>query len=179
MMAQTRAELALCLVAALGASALGTACGERSDVDAILADSVYAQVVARLQLIATPADTADQREADSARARILADYGVTADELLAFAEVAGREPERSRELWEEIGGLVDSIREADGLGPADPDGALRVPVDQDTLSGPGIRAGEPGGGDPEVRVATPVDSPKAVRGERPRRPLAGEPVRQQ
>jgi hypothetical protein len=107
---------------------------------------------------------------------------VTPEELLVFAEVAGREPARSREIWEEIGGLVDSIREADGLGPAvpdgDPDGALRVLVDQDTLTAPGIGAGEPAAGDPGARVATPVDSREAVRGERLGRPVAGEPVRQ-
>lgn len=166
---------------------LGVACGEEVAGEAILADSVYAQVVARLHLVGNPTDTARQREADSARTEILADYGVTAEQLLAFAEATGRQPERNREIWEQIGNLVDSIREADGLSPDVSedvaDGDLRVLAEDDTLAAPGIRAGQRDARDATSAVdsaadaAAPLDTPKPVRGERPDRPVTGQPVR--
>lgn len=169
-MGRRRTERVLCLAAALGSSVLPVACGQESGDGAILADSAYIQVVARLQLIPTPADTTRQPEADSARARVLADYGVTREQLIAFAEVAGRDPGRSRTLWEQIGSLVDSIRDADGLSPDtigdDADGALsqkRQSTGVDTLATPGIRTDKP----------TADDPPRARRG----RPVAGQPVR--
>jgi len=166
---------------------LGVACGEEVADEAILADSVYAQVVARLHLVGNPTDTARQREADSARAEILANYGVTAEQLLAFAEVAGRRPERSREIWEHIGNLVDSIREADGLSPDVSEdvagGDLRVLAEDDSVDAPGIHAGQRDGDDTTgvedsaAEAAPPLDTPKPVRGERPDRPMPGQPIR--
>jgi hypothetical protein len=152
---------------------------------------VYIHVVANLQLIPAPSDTTGQREADSARARVLAEHDVTPEQLLAFAEVAGQDPGRSREIWEQIGSLVDSIRDADGLGPDSlgqgAEGALsRMPVrvGGDTLASSGVLSGEPtaGGTDSaeDSANAPPTaqpDSPQAVRNPGRGRPVAGQPVR--
>lgn len=189
-MGRNQAERAVCFAAALGSFALGAACAERSAGDTVLADSAYVQVVARLQLITTPADTARQHEADSARAQVLTDYGVTSEQLIAFAEVAGREPGRSKAIWEQIGAVVDSIRDADGLEPdvsVDDAGGTRrlpgAPPDEDTVVAPGIRTGEGNAADTAVAVdqaaaRAKLDSLKAVRGQGRGKPAAGQPLRQ-
>ena len=152
----------------MGGAALVAACAERADPDAALADSVYIEVVARLRMIATPTDSAESQAADSARARVLTDYGVAPKELLAFAEVVGREPERSRAVWEQIGAAVDSIREAEGLGPELLDDVRGIERAAPTDSPAVARA------DDDSAVAVPDRSPQ--RGGRIR-PVAGQPIR--
>lgn len=141
-------------------------------MDAGLPDSVYVQAVARLQLIPTPTDSAAQAEADSLRALVLADHGVEPEQLLAFAEVVGREPGRSERIWEQIGAAVDSIREADGLGPEvfETGSAASGPTGdgRDDSATTDDSADEP---------RTPGQKPQLVPGARRDRPVAGQPIR--
>jgi len=151
----------------MGGATLVAACAERADPDAALADSVYIEVVARLRMIATPTDSAESQAADSARARVLTDYGVAPEELLAVAEVVGREPERSRAVWEQISAAVDSIREAEGLGPELLDDVRGIERAVRPDSPAVARA------DDDSAVAVPDRSPQ--RGGRIR-PVAGQPI---
>lgn len=157
----------------MGGATLVAACAERADPDAALADSVYIEVVARLRMIATPTDSAESQAADSARARVLTDYGVAPEELLAVAEVVGREPERSRAVWEQISAAVDSIREAEGLGPELLDDVRGIERAARTDSPAPTDSPAVARADDDSAVAVPDRSPQ--RGGRIR-PVAGQPI---
>ena len=78
-------------------------------------DDVYVQVMTELMLLdATPptgATVAEQEaKADSIRSEILAAQGVTARELLDFAEALGSEAAHMESLWERITQKYDSTR---------------------------------------------------------------------
>lgn len=53
--------------------------------------------------------SADAVLADSARAQILARYGVSEDELIEFATLRGPELDFMRDLWNEIEMRMDSV----------------------------------------------------------------------
>ncbi|MEE8447795.1 MAG: hypothetical protein V3S52_09100 [Gemmatimonadota bacterium] len=79
-------------------------------------DSVYVQVMTRLVLFRK--DLLESRGGHGYRVRMLdsleialaEELGVTAEDLFAFAEVAGRDPERMKGLWELVLAAVDSLR---------------------------------------------------------------------
>ncbi len=90
-------------------------------------DSVYVEVMTRLVLFRE--DLLERRGGHGYRVRMLdsvetalaEELGVTAEDLFAFSEVAGRDPERMRRLWELVLAAVDSLRppdaEAEQSGP--------------------------------------------------------------
>ena len=82
-------------------------------------DSVYVEVMTRLVLFR--ADLLESRGGHGYRVRMLdsveiavaEELGVTAEDLFAFAEVAGRDPKRMQGLWELVLAAVDSLRPPD------------------------------------------------------------------
>ncbi len=101
-------------------------------------DSVYVEVMTRLVLFRE--DLLESRGGHGYRVRMLdsleiavaEELGVTAEDLFAFAEVAGRDPKRMKGLWELVLAAVDSLRPPDAeveqpgpdVSPASP--ALRL-----------------------------------------------------
>ena len=47
---------------------------------------------------------------DEARDRVLAEHGVTEDELLAFADVHGRDVDFMKDVWDEVERRLDEVR---------------------------------------------------------------------
>jgi hypothetical protein len=81
-------------------------------------EELYIEVMTRLMLLdadlppgATPAER--ETRADSARSEILAAHGVTAEEVLDFAEAVGTEAGHMEALWLEITQRYDSLRIAE------------------------------------------------------------------
>ena len=56
------------------------------------------------------------------RARVLAERGVTEEELLAFVEAHGRDPQFMERLWQDVEARLEEIRNAPGAAgdPGDP-----------------------------------------------------------
>ena len=56
------------------------------------------------------------------RARVLAERAVTEEELLAFVEAHGRDPQFMERLWQDVEARLEQIRNAPGAGgdPGDP-----------------------------------------------------------
>lgn len=104
---------------------LTTGCAEDSSADgsaAGVADSVYAEVMARLALLdstMTPPSSHPRTDLpyDSLRAGILRKWGVSGDALLEYARQRGTRPDRMQEVWERIRALRDSLLAA-GWSPA-------------------------------------------------------------
>ena len=184
-MKRGRTDTAIPLLLALAGAWPGVACSERPAADAGLPDSVYVRVLARLQLIPSSTDSASRITADSLRARVLAEHGVNAEQLLAFAKAVGRQPERSQAIWEEIGAAVDSIREAEGLEPPSvgsdsaTTGISIGPDERDPVAAPvdSPAAGRPAGADSPTVNAAPAERPPRTPGAARGRPVAGQPVR--
>jgi hypothetical protein len=94
-----------------------TACGEPSTGDPLptsIPRGTYVEVMAelaRLRRRPPPARGAPERSrlADSARAEILARHGVTAEQILEFADAAGRDPTLMMELSQSVAALSDSM----------------------------------------------------------------------
>jgi hypothetical protein len=74
-----------------------------------LSDDTYVRVMAELLAVS---DFSAGESADSARAAVLERIGVSEEQVLAFAEGAGRDPERMERLWTAIQALVDSAQVA-------------------------------------------------------------------
>lgn len=82
-------------------------------------DSVYVEIMTRLVLFRE--ELLERRGGYGYRVRMLdsvemalaEELGVTAEDLLAFSEVAGRDPERMKRLWELVLAAVDSLRPPD------------------------------------------------------------------
>jgi len=66
---------------------------------------VYVAVMASLSQV----DDDGQTRADSAREEVLREHGITAEQLLAFAERVGRDPSRMGMLADQIAAASDSI----------------------------------------------------------------------
>lgn len=112
----SRTPATLWLVALLLTGACG---GEPVDeaVEGPVTDTTYVAVITDLLLLDADPPRRDTPEesavaADSSRSEILDEHGVTAEEVLTFAESAGREPGRMQELWEQITHVYDSSRAA-------------------------------------------------------------------
>jgi hypothetical protein len=91
--------------------------------------AVFVSVMAHLSQVyqfpppGTPAEDRDAR-ADSLRSQILRDHGVTAEQLIEFAELVGRDPTRMEGLAEQIAAMNDSLTAArDPAEPATPEAA--------------------------------------------------------
>jgi hypothetical protein len=104
-------------IACAGLAIIFAACGGTAEhsPEGPMTDDVYVSAMVDLLLLDTyPPDTssADDLEAakDSARRDILDRHGISAAELLAFANAAGSDPAHMRELWERITSAHDSIR---------------------------------------------------------------------
>ncbi|MDT8435133.1 MAG: hypothetical protein RRA92_00120 [Gemmatimonadota bacterium] len=104
-----------------------------------------------------------RRRADSARAAVLADAGVTPEALLEFAHVAGGDPARMQALAERITARVDSLRAL----PAEEEVAAngREPdADDDAREGAVAESpaeGEPATGEARERPASGRASPSS------------------
>lgn len=94
-----------------------------------VSDSVYVEVMARLVLLDSlmgsgsrhlPAGT----NRDSARIRVLRDFDVRGDELLAFARERGTQPDRMEAIWRRIYELSDSLGDEEWRPPASDSGGV-------------------------------------------------------
>ena len=99
--------------------ALAGACRAEEDVpvEGPVSDTAYVAIMVDLLLLDTESlvrPSPEEREAamDSARADILAEHGVTAEEVLGFADAWGTEPSRMAQMWEQITHVFDSSRAA-------------------------------------------------------------------
>ncbi|MEN8144578.1 MAG: hypothetical protein ABFS14_06450 [Gemmatimonadota bacterium] len=74
-----------------------------------LSDDTYIRAMAELQALA---DSTRGEPADSAREAVLERVGTNQEQILAFAEAAGRDPERMERLWTAIQAAMDSAQTA-------------------------------------------------------------------
>ncbi len=149
-MPQVRHErTALVMVAVLATMA---ACRPTGGEAEPLSESDYISVMARLSLIEVAISQPEQgAAADSARARVLSDYGVDPDHLIAFAAAAGNDPERMQALWQAITDTVEQLRAAGWSGRERADESTARP---DTAA-PDAAATETGAPDRAAPDATP------------------------
>lgn len=104
------------LLAPLLLAGVAADCAPSPATEIAVNDSVYVQVMTRLVLFRK--DLLESRGGHGYRVRMLdsleiavaEELGVTAEDLFAFAEVAGRDPERMKGLWELVLAAVDSLR---------------------------------------------------------------------
>ncbi len=174
-----RVVTVLCAVAVAGCAQ-----AQEEEDPGPVSDEAYVQVMTDLMLLdADPfaGSTEEEREAqaDSARRDILAGQGVTAREILDFAESRGGEAGRMEGLWQQITQRYDSARIAnldrETEARSEPEGKLgeeaRTAV---TRSSPGLAADSVAGADRLKRPA-PRDSDfrsrfqRPVKGQRPAR----------
>lgn len=90
-----------------------------SDLPPAVTEDTYVSVMVDLLMLdsePTDDDTEEERQAalDSARVEILASHGVTAADLIAFVNIAGRDPGRMEGMWHRVTQVFDSVR-AEGL----------------------------------------------------------------
>ena len=152
-------------------------------------DDIYVDLMTRLLLVdAQPPKGASveerERKADSARANILADHGVTAGDVLRYADEIGSEPGRMEVLWQRITQQYDSTRsvylEREMEARSEPKGKLgeeagvarQGPADKD--SGSMVAGAEPG----EREARAVPDSSAAIRRALPprNRPFPRRPI---
>jgi hypothetical protein len=113
-----------------------------------LTDDTYVSVMVDLLRVgAKPAEaeTEEERQVimDSVRAEVLALHGVTARELIEFADLAGSDPGHMEGMWQRISQALDSTRAADSRhrteALSEPDGevgeATHPPADTGGASG--------------------------------------------
>ena len=110
-----------CTVASVFVGALAmAACEPAAPEPALPLDpDTYVAVMAELTDVrrfppSGPDEATRNARADSARRQILDRHGVTADELLAFAELVGPDPDRMLELTERIVAVSDSLAREQG-----------------------------------------------------------------
>lgn len=88
--------------------------GASDPIEGSLDPAVFVSVMANLSQVyqfPPPGSLAEDRDAraDSLRSQILRDHGVTAEQLIEFAERVGRDPTRMEELAERIAAVNDSL----------------------------------------------------------------------
>lgn len=114
-LSRPRQTLLVALATATATAAAAGACGpaepERAEP---MSSETYVEVMsalADLKRFPPPSPNVEERAAlaDSARRDILDRHGVTAEQLLEFAEIAGSEPARMMEITERIVAATDSL----------------------------------------------------------------------
>ena len=160
---------------------LASGCVERApeEIPGPVTDDVYIDVMTQLLLVDVKPPkgaSAEEREAraDSMRAKILAEHGVTSGDVLRYADALGSEAGRMESLWQRITQQFDSTRianleqetearsEPEGKLGEDATGAQQEPTDAD--SDPAVAGSDPG----EQGAPTVTDS--GVAPPRARRP---------
>ncbi len=104
------------VVAPLLLAGVAVDCTRPPTTEPAVNDSVYVEIMTRLVLFRE--DLLENRGGHGYRVRMLdsleiavaEELGVTAEDLFAFSEVAGRDPERMKGLWELVLAAVDSLR---------------------------------------------------------------------
>jgi hypothetical protein len=86
--------------------------------DGPVTEATYVEVMVDLLLLDSDVSrgrpgSVPEEETDSARAEVLMRYGVTADEIMHFAESAGPDAARMERLWQQITSAYDSTRSAE------------------------------------------------------------------
>lgn len=113
--ARARSNLVIAFSAAFAAAVVTGACGsDEPELRGPIDGDTYVAVMAELADLerfppSGPNEATRSERADSARQVILERHGVTADELLEFAETAGARPDLMLELSEQIVALSDSL----------------------------------------------------------------------
>lgn len=90
----------LAAVFVLGLTAMTTACGSGNDLPETITREVFIDTYVDLRM--TALNSQDQRVDSAGREQILAEHGVTADDLTLFADVHGAELEFMRDVWNDI-----------------------------------------------------------------------------
>lgn len=88
----------LVLLGATAAAVVLPGCGPEEE--ATIPRETFVAAYVELRVAALERD--DARVPDADRDRILAEHGVTAEDMVAFAEVRGRDPAFMRDVWAEI-----------------------------------------------------------------------------
>ena len=86
---------------------VGACTGPTAPID----DDLYVEVMSRLSVV--EARIVDAARTDSARAAVLRETGVSAEDLLEYTRVFGGDVEKMAELWERIRVVSDSIEAAE------------------------------------------------------------------
>ena len=113
------------VVAPLLLAGMAVDCARPPITELAVNDSVYVEVMTRLVLFRD--DLLERRGGPGYRVKMLdsleiavaEELGVTAEDLFAFSEVAGRDPERMKRLWELVLAAVDSLRPPDAEAEAE------------------------------------------------------------
>lgn len=110
--------------------------GPSGEDEATLDRSVFVATYVDLRVAALESEGA--LDVDRKRA-ILSEHGVTEDELVEFAEVHGPDAPFMRDVWNEVGQKLDSVRTAHGLrgGEGDDEGAGEGRADEGGRGAPG------------------------------------------
>lgn len=87
-------------------------------VDGAVTDSAYVEVMVELLLLESrigrqEAESVPPEGADSVRTEILRNHGLTAAEVMQFADSVGTDAARMEGLWEQIASRYDSLRSAE------------------------------------------------------------------
>lgn len=160
-----------------------TACGDSGSGDhpeLPVPRDTYVAVMAELAQLRRrppPARGAPERErlADSARSEILARHGISAEDLVRFADAAGRDPTLMMEVSQAIAALSDSIDVELATGNrSDPTESL----EQDPASNASTRSPPPRG-DSSLAAPPASDPAPAPRFADPARDIDREPERPQ
>lgn len=129
-----RRTLVIAVSTAVAAAVATGACGpDEPEFRGPIDGDTYVTVMAELADLerfppSGPDEVTRTERADSARQRILERHGVTADQLLEFAEAAGARPDLMVELGERIVSLSDSMAQRrTGAGRAADSAAAREP----------------------------------------------------
>ena len=97
---------------ATAALVFGVACSDGSSPPTSIDREVFVTTYVDLRIAALESDSAALTEA--ARAEVLSRHGVTADDLLGFAEAHGRDVEFMRDVWNEVEVRMDARRPGSG-----------------------------------------------------------------
>jgi hypothetical protein len=92
-------------------AALVAVCAACGGPSAPIGDDLYVEVMSRLSII--EARLLDSASTDSARAAVLREMGVSAEDLIEYSRVFGGDVEKMAELWERIPIIADSIEAAE------------------------------------------------------------------
>lgn len=158
-------RLAAGLLLAATAAAAGTGCAGPERSEPPVSEDLYVEVMARLAAIRAasapggPADTISGARADSLRRSVLAERGISREDLKSFARAVGDEPGRMEALWKRIGARADSLAGAGwpvdtATAPADSTGRRADSPASDLDTAPDSELDTSPGGDPDIGGGT-------------------------
>ncbi len=158
-------RLAAGLLLAATAAAAGAGCAGPERSEPPVSEDLYVEVMARLAAIRAaspprrPTDTVSRIRVDSLRRSVLAERGISREDLKTFARAVGDEPGRMKALWKRIGARADSLVGSGwpvdtATSPADSAASLADSLASDPDTAPDSEPDTGPGGDPDISGGT-------------------------